>query len=428
MEESRTPGLGIALTSLPVRRSRKVGDFLYALYFLPILCIIKSLAAMFLLVRFNKLVTVAHRLFGVSGRVLYLDPFFPDNAGFRYRTEKWMERLSKNGLTARAGYVFDQRRFESLLSAGKIRQFHRTFLFRRIRQCIASLRYNCVIVRRELLLFNDYGDLFLDRFLLGIHPNVVLDFDDDISAAKQEPRTITKFGRVMFENGVKFGDSLKLYRRFIVGSTYLSHLLTEMNPSVSETDKVTIPTCVDYENHPGKVYGEGEYVHFGWIGSAANHYLLDIIIPVLSKVAQRHRIKFVVITGDDYVPRGDFDIVHLPWSLETEIESLRRIDIGLMPLYNNAQERGKCGFKLIQYMGLGIVSIASAVTTNCEIIDDGENGFLVRAEEDWFQVIEEVLARRSEFARIGASARAKIQRQFSFQANTEKYLEFVRAK
>jgi glycosyltransferase involved in cell wall biosynthesis len=98
-----------------------------------------------------------------------------------------------------------------------------------------------------------------------------------------------------------------------------------------------------------------------------------------------------------------------------------------MPLYDNPEERGKCGFKLIQYMGLGIVSIASAVTINTEIIENGENGFLVHDEGDWLRVIEEVLARRSEFARIGTAARATIESRFSFAANRKTYLDFIKA-
>jgi glycosyltransferase involved in cell wall biosynthesis len=117
-----------------------------------------------------------------------------------------------------------------------------------------------------------------------------------------------------------------------------------------------------------------------------------------------------------------------PAALDFETRFVCRLDVGLMPLYNSAVQRGKCGFNLIQYMGFGIVSIASAATANTEIIDDGEGGFLVHDERDWLRVIEKVLARHPEFAQIGTgAARAKIQRQFSFQANKQKYLDFIRA-
>jgi glycosyltransferase involved in cell wall biosynthesis len=261
-----------------------------------------------------------------------------------------------------------------------------------------------------------------------MHPNLVLDFDDDLAAAKREPREISSFGRLLIENPTKFADSLRLYPRFVAGSTYLKGRVLGENAKTADEDIIIIPTCVDYANHPPKVYDlHADTVSFGWIGSAANHYLLDMIMPVLSMVAKKRKIRFVVITSDGYSQNADFEVKHVPWSLDTEIESLYRVDVGLMPLYDNPEERGKCGFKLIQYMGLGIVSIASAVTINTEIIENGENGFLVYDEGDWLRVIEEVLARRSEFSRIGAAARATIEDRFSFAANRKTYLDFIKA-
>jgi glycosyltransferase involved in cell wall biosynthesis len=409
-------------------RRRQIENLVYALCFLPIFFAIRFVTMILRLVRFSRMLPTAHRLLGLRKRVLYLEAFFPENAGYHYRTQKWVDVLNENGFEAQVRYVFGREMFEQLLNDQRVTHFQTVYLFHRIWHCLTAIGFNCVIVRRELLLFNDYGNLFLDKLLLAVHPNVVLDFDDDLGAAKREPRDITPFGRLMFENSEKFADSLRLYSRFIVGSSYLKDLLTERNSNIADEEIIRIPTCVDYEEHGPKVYDESsEYMNFGWIGSAANHYLLDIVTPVLSQIAKRHKTRFVLITNDGYEPKTDLEVVHIPWSLETEIQSLSRIDIGLMPLYDNPEERGKCGFKLIQYMGLGIVSIASAVTVNTEIIEDGENGFLVHHEADWLRVIEGVLACRPEFPRIGAAARRKIQGEYSFEANTQEYLDFIKA-
>lgn len=425
LQESKLAEAGIRVAAATTRKGRSE-NVLYALFFLPILFITRILTVILRLIRFNRMLSRVHRAIGLRSRVLYLEVFFPENAGYHYRTRKWADVLDGSGFTTRVRYVFDKERYESLLREKRVTTFHRISLLLRFWHCLTALGFNCVIVRRELLLYNDYGDLFLDRFLLALHPNVVLDFDDDLAAAKREPREITPFGRLMFEHPTKFWESLRLYSRFIVGSSYLKTLLVAKNSNIADKNTITIPTCVDYEKHAAKVYEQSEYINFGWVGSPSNHYLLDIITPVLSQVARRHKLRLVLITSNGYEPDNDFETVRIPWSLETEIESLHRIDIGLMPLYDNPEERGKCGFKLIQYMGLGIVSIASAVTVNCEIVDDTENGFLVHREEDWLRVIEEVLARRSEFPRIGAAARDKIQAEYSFEANRQQYLEFIR--
>lgn len=427
LPESSLTDAGIRVAPAKSHR-RQIENLAYALCFLPIFFAIRFLTALLLLIRFSRMLSTVHRVSGLRNRVLYLEAFFPENAGYHYRTQKWVDLLNESGFEARVRYVFEKEAFERLLQEAKVKSFQSIFLLRRIWHCLAALGFNCVIVRRELLVFNDYGDLFLDKLLLALHPNVILDFDDDLAAAKGEPRKTTSFGRLMFENPTKFSDSLRLYSRFIVGSSYLSSLLKAKNSRLADEQRITVPTCVDYEKHAPRVYDqECDSVNFGWIGSAGNHYLLDLVTPVLSRLAKKRKIRFVVITSDCYAPNTDVEVVRVPWSLETEIESLYSIDIGLMPLYDNAEERGKCGFKLIQYMGLGIVSIASAVTVNTEIVDDGENGFLVHDDADWLTVIEAVLARRAEFAQIGAAARARIQGQFSIQANKQKYLDFIRA-
>jgi glycosyltransferase involved in cell wall biosynthesis len=155
---------------------------------------------------------------------------------------------------------------------------------------------------------------------------------------------------------------------------------------------------------------------------------LDIVAPALNQIAKRHKIRLIVVGGKDYRPNFDFEVVNVRWSLEKEIENLERIDIGLMPLYDTAAEKGKCGFKLIQYLGLGIVSIASAVTINEEIIDDKENGFLVCDPSDWVGAIEEVLQKAELYPAIGAAARKKIRENFSFEAHEHKYVDFIRSR
>jgi len=212
-----------------------------------------------------------------------------------------------------------------------------------------------------------------------------------------------------------------------VGSQYLKQLVSERNNGVTQHNIVVIPTCVDYEAYPPKDYTRWkEYIDFGWIGGTGNLNLLEIVIPVLNQAAKNHKIRLIVISGREYCPDATFEIINIPWSLGQEIESLRQIDIGLMPLHDTPEDRGKCGFKLIQYMGLGIVSIASAVTTNNEIIDDKVNGFLVYDEKDWLKVIVEVLAASSRYAEIGDAARQKICNKYSFAAHTQEYLDFIK--
>jgi hypothetical protein len=136
----------------------------------------------------------------------------------------WMRVLEAAGYTARALHPLSRRTTEMLQSRGWTGLLLAVYLIRRLPQVLIAPFYSCVVVRRELLLYNDYGNLFLDRLLLALNPRIVLDFDDDISAAKREPRQLTAVGRLLRENPTKFGDSLRLYSSFIAGSTSESSL------------------------------------------------------------------------------------------------------------------------------------------------------------------------------------------------------------
>jgi glycosyltransferase involved in cell wall biosynthesis len=119
-------------------------------------------------------------------------------------------------------------------------------------------------------------------------------------------------------------------------------------------------------------------------------------------------------------------VENVAWDMETHLEHLRRIDIGLMPLRDTPAGRGKCGFKLLQYMGLGIVSIATALTVNREIVEDGINGFLVEPDGDWEATIRAGIASEPSFGEIGRAAHETVLSRYSFAAHRDRYIDFVR--
>ena len=402
-------------------------DLLFAGFFLLTLALVRTLTLLLRLTRFKTFVRRRLRPSATAKRrVLWLEVFFPENAGYHYRSFKWKQILDEHGFDAQIKTTSSKKEFESIHKQDQVTRFYAVSLLRRIRHCLQTINYDCVIVRRELLHFNDYGNLFLEKFLLALHPNVVLDFDDDIAAAKREPKKISAYGKLLHESPAKFTHSLRLYNRFIVGSNYLKQLVQERSPGVRDEDILVIPTCVDYAKYPRKSYDRlDDCLNFGWVGSNGNLKFLDIVLPALENLSRRYPLRLLVISGKEYRPDVSFEVENIPWSLEGEIDNLRRIDVGIMPLHDTPVERGKCGFKLIQYMGLGIVSVASAVTINKEIVDDKINGFLVNSPAEWENVLNEVLERRGDYDEIGAAAWQTIRSRFSYEGNREAYLEFV---
>ena len=360
--------------------------------------------------------------------ILFLENFPVENAGYQYRAHKWKVEFEKYGQRCEVVTIFEDkdefdRQFDNL---------PRLLIYamkRRFRQCIYARNFAAVVVRRELLQFNDYGNLFMEKFLLKIHPNVILDFDDDISAAKREPRKITNlYGRLLQENGNKFNESLRLYKRFVVGSAYLKQKVLNENTYIDNSDVTVIPTCVDYDTYSQKQYDihTGSIV-LGWIGGNHNLHYLDKLTEPLNLLSKEFKFKLVVVAGKDYSnEKACFAIENHRWSLKEEKDLIKGFDIGLMPVEDNAVGRGKCGFKLLQYMGLGVIGVATDITINGEIIHDGENGFLVKADNsDWYEVLKKVLSLQNKYTDIGPSARETVSEKYSFATNAGKYIEFI---
>jgi glycosyltransferase involved in cell wall biosynthesis len=138
------------------------------------------------------------------------------------------------------------------------------------------------------------------------------------------------------------------------------------------------------------------------------------IMPSLRCVAGAENARISAVgAGRAAKPHQFLDI--LPWSEETEAASIQAMDIGIMPLTDTPWARGKCGYKLIQYMACGLPVIASPVGVNTEIVEHGVNGFLATTDADWREALVMLLRDPDLRNRMGAAGRRKVEEQYSLQ-------------
>jgi len=114
------------------------------------------------------------------------------------------------------------------------------------------------------------------------------------------------------------------------------------------------------------------------------------------------------------------------WSEEGEVDALRAFDIGVMPLPDTPWERGKCGYKLIQYMAVGLPVVASPVGVNTKIVQEGVNGFLAADDAAWAQALRTLAADAEMRGKFGAAGRRLVEEQYTLQVQAPRLAGLIR--
>ena len=116
------------------------------------------------------------------------------------------------------------------------------------------------------------------------------------------------------------------------------------------------------------------------------------------------------------------NLSYVEWTEQNEVAELASCQIGLMPLTIDEWSEGKCGFKLIQYLSLGIPAVSSPVGVNKKIIEQGKNGFLCTNDAEWYNAIEKLILDSELRQKMGEEGRKKIVNEYSLLSNKENFL------
>ena len=232
-------------------------------------------------------------------------------------------------------------------------------------------------------------------------------YDLDDAVMFRDPfrgRPVSHVRRRRFRNTVRSADLVT------AGNAYLLGLAEEDAP---KTKRLLASTPIDTERFtPGPSPHSGFRV--GWIGSGATRGYLDLVLPGLRDVCEARADAVVAVMAD--APPEQFDGVRVDftrWSQTGEVAFLRSLDVGLMPLSDDPFSRGKCGFKLLQYMACGVPSVASPVGVNVAICDAGRAGILAASPDDWAPAILRLAADPCAAQTMAASARRLVEERWS---------------
>ena len=280
--------------------------------------------------------------------------------------------------------------------------------------------YDLLIVQKGLTPWRCRG---LVKKLLSTGVPYLLDIDDAIYTTN--PLQFPFFMRWLQDDK----EPLALIRhaqQVIVGNSYLEAFVSK------EKDHIAlIPTPVDterYQPHP-MPKSPNQKVVIGWSGSNGTNIYFNTLIPILRRLAARHSFELLVMSNSlrtiEVSKLEGVSWRFLEWNKETEVEDLQKIDIGVMPLPDNEWTRGKCGFKALLYMALGLPAVCSPVGVNREIIQDGKNGFLAATEGEWVQKLSSLLENENLRKELGAQARKTVQEKYSLDTHSTPWVNLI---
>lgn len=278
---------------------------------------------------------------------------------------------------------------------------------------LRAIAGNDVVVIQKKTSFH----LFELALMKWINPHIIFDMDDAVMFHELEHHQ-----PLTGKNFLKFIRTVNHCAAVVAGNQYLAKFA---EPNCKHV--YVLPTPIDLDRYQVKEYAQpSKEVVIGWIGVAGNLHYLRRLEPVFKRLCGEFANVHLKIVSNDFVDMDDVRIIKEKWALATEIVSLRSFDIGIMPLDDTHWARGKCGYKILQYMGVGVPMVASPVGINSEFIRPGEAGFLASDEEEWYQRLRTLVISPESRKSMGLRGRQLVEDKYSQGRYAAAYAEIAR--
>ncbi len=339
-------------------------------------------------------------------RILFIGPHRPGrNPSQRFRIEQYFPNLQQGGFTWSYSWFINAA--DDLVFYQKGHWFHKGWILGkafliRWADVLRAHRYDIIFVQREAF---PLGTALFEYLIALSTAKLVFDFDD---ALWIEDTSEVHRSWAWLKRPSKIAEIIALSDLVLAGNTFLADYASRFCRNVQ-----VIPTVIDTERYQPIPHFRTP-VCIGWTGSHTTLKYAEMLFPIWRKLHQQwgDQIRFLIICNEPPPPQ-DFPLAYLRWNERDEIEQLRQIDIGLMPLPDNDWAKGKCGLKAIQYMAMEIAPVVSPVGVNTAIVQHGHNGIHASCPDDWFNAINQLIVDPALRQRMGQTARQTIETHYA---------------
>lgn len=304
----------------------------------------------------------------------------PNNASFRQRVGIYLPDLRARGIEPDV----------QPLAGG---------MLARRRQLRAARGFDAVLLQRKTLTAWDAA---------ALRPRgakLIYDFDDAVMYKTGPPVTSPHPARLR-----RFRRTARASRLVLAGNSLLAAAARE----AGAPEAIVIPTGLDIARYTAKSeHAAAGPLRLVWIGSRSTLRQITSFLPVFEAIGQRAPGTVLRIIADAALAARHITVENIPWSREAEAALLAECDIGLSPLPDTPFTRGKCAFKIVQYMAAGLPVITSPVGANAEYVRDGETGLWAETHEQWLAAFDRLAGDAALRASMGRAGRAFAERHLA---------------
>lgn len=350
-------------------------------------------------------------------RVLAFTKYGSLAASTRQRFMQFEPALAEAGIQVRYSSLLDNAYLRRLVEGGRASPLSVARRYaRRAADLLKARSFDLVWVHCE---YFPYLPAFVEALAARVAGKpFVYDYDDAIFHMYDEARR-------PLVNGLLSGKLEPLLRRAeacLCGNEYLRSYAARFNPHA-----LVVPTVVDTHVYR-PIAGDPSRLVIGWIGSPSTWCNVRPLLSVLREVCESRGVTFRAVGAGIEAEEDRFPGLELvDWDEATEVAEVQGFTVGIMPLLDLPFQRGKSGYKLIQYMACGLPVVASPVGVNAEIVRDGDNGFLATGPEQWLRALNALLDDADLRRRMGARGRERAVTDYSLAVHAPRVVEIIKA-
>ncbi len=349
-------------------------------------------------------------------RILFFTRYTRKGASSRLRTFQFQKKWEDEGFDVVITPFFNEKYLNELYTKKTISKWNVLKCYwNRFRKLFDIPKSNVLWIEKELFPF--LPPCF-EWLLHKLKIKYIVDFDDAVFLNYTNHASFII--RHFFRN--KIACVIQNANKVIVGNNYLG----KQAIGFGAKNIFVLPTVIDSKKYFIKKqhHFSSDSIKIGWIGSPITLKYFNSILTVLETLNKLFNIEIILINGGEEISySGKFQ--HLKWHEENEARALLEMDIGLMPLFDTNWEKGKCAYKIIQYMASGLPVVASSIGMNKEIVIPFKNGFLAKNQEDWLYFLTYLIENPLERSRMGSEGYELIHSKYTLEANFKKMLEII---